>query len=159
MEFIARQINDEEVFESWLINGVADGDIKYECLDLAEVDEYYLNDNTFKDLMNCFLRRMYGAYNSGGLYCDEIVTNEGNNTLARERLLQKLVGKRFVSIPWLKETIEKLVHDDVKILEETPDEIPENCDDYLDLSFGDDEDYCIYYMTDNANRFYITEIE
>ena len=29
MEFICRQINDEDVFMGWLMNGVADGDIEY----------------------------------------------------------------------------------------------------------------------------------
>ena len=77
MEFIARQINDEDVFEGWLMGGVADGDISRGSLDIGEVDEYYTRDDTFRDLMDCFLRRMYGAYKSGGLYCDEIVTKEG----------------------------------------------------------------------------------
>lgn len=77
MEFIARQINNEDVFEGWLMNGVADGDIKYGSLDVDEVDDYYIEDDNFRDLMDCFLRRMYGAYKSGGLYCDKIVTKEG----------------------------------------------------------------------------------
>ena len=77
MEFIARQINDEDVFEPWLINGVADGDITYNSLDINEVDEYYIEDDNFCDLMDCFLHRMYGAYKSGGLYCDDVVTKEG----------------------------------------------------------------------------------
>ena len=77
MEFIARQINDEDVFEGWLMGGVADGDISRGSLDIGEVDEYYTRDDNFRDLMDCFLRRMYGAYKSGGLYCDEIVTKEG----------------------------------------------------------------------------------
>lgn len=77
MEFIARQINDEEVFEGWLMNGVADGDISDGSLDIEEVDEYYIQDDNFRELMGCFLRRMYGAYRSGGLYCDKIVTKEG----------------------------------------------------------------------------------
>lgn len=33
MEFIARQVNDENVFERWLIGGVSDGDIEYGELD------------------------------------------------------------------------------------------------------------------------------
>ncbi len=73
MEFICRQINDEDVFYGWLLNGVADGDIKYGSLK-AEVDEYYLEDDNFADLMACFLRRMSAAKKSGGLYCDGIVS-------------------------------------------------------------------------------------
>ena len=29
MEYICRQINDEDVFNGWLMGGVADGDIEY----------------------------------------------------------------------------------------------------------------------------------
>lgn len=83
MEFIARNINDEEVFEGWLMNGVADGDIIYnEILDNIEetrdyVDEYYIEDDSLRDLMDCFLRRMKGAIKSGGLYCDNVSTTIG----------------------------------------------------------------------------------
>ena len=77
MEFVARQINDEDVFDGWLMGGVADGDISNGSLDIGEVDEYYIKDDNFSDLMDCFLRRMYCAYKSGGLYCDDVVTKEG----------------------------------------------------------------------------------
>lgn len=83
MEFIARNINDEEVFEGWLMNGVADGDIIYdEIIDNFEetrdlVDEYYIEDDSLRDLMDCFLRRMKGAIKSGGLYCNRINSTIG----------------------------------------------------------------------------------
>lgn len=76
MEFLARQVNDEEVFEYWLINGVADGDIEYGSFDIADIDEYYLEDDNFKELMTDFLFLMKGAFNSGGLYCGGIVSKE-----------------------------------------------------------------------------------
>ena len=79
MEFIARQINDEDVLDGWLMCGVADGDIPYGSIDIADVDEYYLDDDTFDDLMSCFLRRMKGAYESGGLYCDNVVCKDKND--------------------------------------------------------------------------------
>lgn len=72
MEFIARQINDETIFESWLMCGVADGDI-----DGSETDEdlecYVDDDKEFADLMGLFLRLMKRAGKSGGLYCDNVV--------------------------------------------------------------------------------------
>ena len=74
MEYIARQINDENIFEGWLMCGVADGDIQYGDLDIENVDEYYIKDNNFKDLMSCFLRKMSSAWHSGGLYCGDIVS-------------------------------------------------------------------------------------
>ena len=79
MEFIARQINDEDVFDRWLMCGVADGDIPYSSMNIADVDEDYLNDSTFEDVMSCFLRCMNGAYKSGGLYCDYIVCKDKND--------------------------------------------------------------------------------
>ena len=77
MEYIARQINDEDVFDGWLMCGVADGDIDYGCFDIDVVDSYYLEDDNFKDLMDCFLRRVASAKESGGLYCGGILTKEG----------------------------------------------------------------------------------
>lgn len=75
METVARNINDEEVFMGWLMCGVADGDITPETTDENIVDMGYTEDGTFKDLMSCFLRRMVGAYKSGGLYCGGIVSD------------------------------------------------------------------------------------
>lgn len=76
MEFIARQINDEVVFEGWLMNGVADGDIEYGDLTVGEDEDlsYYLDDDNFAYLMTCFLRRMAAARKSGGLYCDKVLS-------------------------------------------------------------------------------------
>lgn len=76
MEFLARQINDEDVFDSWLMNGVADADIKYGDLDFTkDVVKDYTDDFTFQHVMSCFLRRMVGAWKSGGLYCGGIVSD------------------------------------------------------------------------------------
>lgn len=72
MEFIARQVNNEEVFESWLMYGVADGDI-----DGKETDEdlsYYCEDGNFADLMERFLDLIKNAKKSGGLYCDRVTS-------------------------------------------------------------------------------------
>lgn len=78
MEFIARQINDEGVFESWLISGVADGDIEYGDLEVRDEDreelEVYIEDESFADLMNTFLYVMKKAERSGGLCCDGVVS-------------------------------------------------------------------------------------
>ena len=76
MEFIVRQINDEDVFVPWLSVGVADGDIKYGDLNATPEDEenldFWLDDEEFRGLMECFLRRMKGAIRSGGLFCNYV---------------------------------------------------------------------------------------
>ena len=78
MEFIARQVNDEEVFEAWLMDGVADGDIRYGDLSADAVDfsglDYYIEDDHFAELMETFLSVMKGAKRSGGLYCGNVVS-------------------------------------------------------------------------------------
>lgn len=78
MEFIARQINDEAVFDGWLMNGVADGDIEYGRLEInaddAETLACYIEDEDFSELMALFLRVMRRADKSGGLYCDGMVS-------------------------------------------------------------------------------------
>lgn len=77
MEFIARQINDEDVFYGWLYAGVADGEIEYGDFSVEEGEsdaEFYIEDGEFAELMDTFMRMMRRAYNSGGLYCDGIVS-------------------------------------------------------------------------------------
>lgn len=79
MEFIARNINSEDVFEAWLINGVADGDIEYgDLAGYVESDaddvECYLDDEDFADLMDSFLWVMAKAKRNGGLYCDHVIS-------------------------------------------------------------------------------------
>lgn len=82
MEFICRQLNDEEIFDGWLMVGVADGDIPYGNLSVETEDydnlDYYIDDDNFADLMHTFLRLMSRARRSGGLYCDNIVSKEEN---------------------------------------------------------------------------------
>ena len=88
MEFITRNINDEDVFEDWLRNGVADGDIPYGSLSIENDDlenlEYYIEDESFADIMDTFLVVMKGACKSGGLYCDKVVSGVGNKHSAED---------------------------------------------------------------------------
>ena len=78
MEYLARQINDEEIFEVWLLDGVADGDIDYGDLDVKcedpEALDYYLEDDNFRDVLRVFLRVMSRARKSGGLWCGGVVS-------------------------------------------------------------------------------------
>ena len=77
MEFIARSVNDEEVFMPWLVIGVADEDIEYGDLaggDDGTLEAYTDDDADFADLMDTFLNVMNGARRSGGLFCDGVVS-------------------------------------------------------------------------------------
>lgn len=79
MEFLARQLNDEDLLiNSWLTDGVADGDIEYGDLNITAKDfeslECYLDDESFGELMCTFLRVMATAVEEGGLYCDRVAS-------------------------------------------------------------------------------------
>ena len=78
MEFIARQVNDEDVMESWLRCGVPDGDIQYGNFDVSQIydEDTMLEDDDFKDIMTVFLRMMKNAWKSGGLYCGGVVSDD-----------------------------------------------------------------------------------
>lgn len=82
MEYITRNLNDEEIFMDWLTLGVADGDIDYGDLSVNADDadpygvDYYTEDKTFADIMDLFLKLMKAACRSGGLYCDGVVSKE-----------------------------------------------------------------------------------
>jgi hypothetical protein len=72
METLARCVNDEYIFEEWLINGVADGDIDD---DTTEEDfDFYIEDEEFAELMGTFLHVMKRAHSNGGLYVDRVVS-------------------------------------------------------------------------------------
>ena len=82
MEFLARCINDEDIFfEFWLTCGVADGDINYNELltntdkTIDSIDDYYIEKENFADLMKVFLICMSHAKKSGGLYCDNVTSD------------------------------------------------------------------------------------
>lgn len=81
MEFICRNINDENYIYAWMSLGVPDGDIEYGDLSSDTEDMYkyaYLidNDDVFADLMDTFLYAMKKADEDGGLYCDKVVSHE-----------------------------------------------------------------------------------
>jgi hypothetical protein len=67
MKLIATSINDEDIIDSWLMFGVADGDTDYES---------YVEDETFVSVIDCFMRCMVGAAESGGIYCDTLCGGE-----------------------------------------------------------------------------------
>ena len=75
MEYVARQVNDENIFDRWLSVGVADQDISYgDLTDEIGETEYWIEDDHFADLMGLFLKLMAAARKSGGLCCDGIVS-------------------------------------------------------------------------------------
>ena len=85
MEFIARQVNNEEIFNAWLMDGVPDGDIEYGDFDVKDIDGFYCGgdgwsqaeaDENFSELMDAFMWVMKEAWKDGGLYCGEVCGGE-----------------------------------------------------------------------------------
>ena len=87
MEFIARCVNAEDLFEPWLVYGVADGDIEAGDLnaDAAKLEEdeaasYAEDPEDFAELMQLFLSIMKDAEEDGGLYCGGVVSGKKENS-------------------------------------------------------------------------------
>ena len=78
MEMLVRAINDEDLIDAWLMNGVPDGDIEGYSLDTNQVDDYFTDENNYGDLLDLFLRLMEKAAKNGGLYDSGVVTKKGN---------------------------------------------------------------------------------
>lgn len=79
MEYICRNLNDENHVDCWLVSGVADGDIEYGDLsvrpdDADDLDYYIDRDDVFGDIMDTFLHVMHRAYRGGGLYADGVLS-------------------------------------------------------------------------------------
>ena len=72
MDIMVRTINDESIMDSWLMCGVADGDIKIDT-PIEEVEEYYCTDAELGDLMTRFLKLMDRA-SKNGLYVDGVLS-------------------------------------------------------------------------------------
>lgn len=77
METIARAINNEIIFEEWLIYGVADGDIDESTTD-EELEYYIEDDQTFGELMSTFTHMMRKVHKNGGLYVDGVASETFN---------------------------------------------------------------------------------
>lgn len=75
MEYICRQINDEEICMHWLIMGVPDGDVEYGNFDMSQIDDNdnMLEDKNFEELMRCFLQCIQMSIKDGGLFCGGVV--------------------------------------------------------------------------------------
>ena len=76
METVVRSLNNEVRLNSWLMSGVADGDLNSDST-WADVDDWYVEDGNFTDIMNLFCRIMKYATDdgvNGCLYCDGIIS-------------------------------------------------------------------------------------
>lgn len=61
MDRLARELIDEDLFESWLICGVADGDID-KCTAWDDIDECYLSNENYNQLCELFKELFYAQF-------------------------------------------------------------------------------------------------
>lgn len=79
---------------------------------------------------------------------------------ANDISLYDLVGKRFNTLDQLKMAIEKINNMKVDMIAESQTERPEDSDDMIDFCYLELQDiHTMFYLKDNAGRYYITEVE
>jgi hypothetical protein len=79
---------------------------------------------------------------------------------ANDISLYDLVGKRFNTLDQLKMAIEKISNMKVDMIAESQTERPEDSDDMIDFCYLELQDiHTMFYLKDNAGRYYITEVE
>lgn len=71
--------------------------------------------------------------------------------------LEKLVGRRYDSLSLMKIDIELLTNKEVTSIIESDSERFEEMDYMIDFQIGN-EIFTIFYLKDNAGRYYITEV-
>lgn len=79
---------------------------------------------------------------------------------ANDISLYDLVGKRFNTLDQLKMAIEEISNMKVDMIAESQTERPEDSDDMIDFCYLELQDiHTMFYLKDNAGRYYITEVE
>ena len=74
-------------------------------------------------------------------------------------LLETMVATRYKTLEDIKHDIEVLTDKKVETIIESESERFEHQDFMIDFTFENDSDvYTIFYLVDNANHYYITEV-
>lgn len=73
-------------------------------------------------------------------------------------MLEKLVGRRYENLELLKNDIEILSGKNVNAIIESESDRFEEMDYMIDFEFEEFDIHTIFYLKDNAGRYYITEV-
>ena len=73
-------------------------------------------------------------------------------------MLKNLVGKRFKTLEEIKLNIEKITNRKVNAIIESESDQIEGMDYMIDFEFELFDIHTIFYLKDNANNYYITEV-
>ena len=72
--------------------------------------------------------------------------------------MERLVGRRFKTLDKLKEEIEKITQKKVNSIIESESDRLEETDFMIDYEFELFDIHTMFYLKDNANNYYITEV-
>lgn len=73
-------------------------------------------------------------------------------------MLEKLIGRRYETLELLRNDIEILTGKKVNTIIESESDRPEETDFMIDIEFEEFDITTIFYLKDNADRYYITEV-
>ena len=91
-------------------------------------------------------------YNYSSGYLEIVLREEENN------MLEKLVGRRYANLELLKNDIETLTGKTISTILESESERFEDMDFMIDFEFEEFDIHTIFYLKDNGNNYYITEV-
>jgi len=72
--------------------------------------------------------------------------------------MERLVGRRFKTLDELKAEIEKITQKKVNTVIESESDRPEGTDYMIDYEFETFDIHTMFYLKDNADNYYITEV-
>jgi len=72
--------------------------------------------------------------------------------------MERLVGRRFKTLDELKAEIEKITQKKVNTVIESESDRPEGTDYMIDYEFELFDIHTMFYLKDNADNYYITEV-
>ena len=72
--------------------------------------------------------------------------------------MERLVGRRFKTLDELKAEIEKITQKKVNTVIESECDRPEGTDYMIDYEFELFDIHTMFYLKDNADNYYITEV-
>ena len=73
-------------------------------------------------------------------------------------MLERLVGRRYKNLELLKNDIETLTGKTISTILESESERFEDMDFMIDFEFEEFDIHTIFYLKDNGNNYYITEV-
>ena len=72
--------------------------------------------------------------------------------------MERLVGRRFKTLDELKAEIEKITQKKVNTVIESESDRPKGTDYMIDYEFETFDIHTMFYLKDNADNYYITEV-